>query len=1096
MPTRTDSLLRRHIRQLVAGPDADPGSDAELLERFVQRQEERAFAALVARHAPMVLGVCRRVLGDPHQAEDAAQAVFLVLARKAATVRPPDRLAAFLYGVARQVARNARRGDARRRRREAHAGQRAPRDPLDELTARELLAALDEEVQRLPETFRLPVILCGLEGKTQEEAARQLGWTPGSLKGRLERGRARLHERLVRRGLSLAVVLATLEVARGSVRAGVSAVRARTAATGGVAPEVVALAEETIRGITVAKTRLGVVLLLTAGVLAAGAGLVACQVLAGPPPGRTASATGPDPTPDDKVPLPQRTDRYGDPLPAGAVARLGTVRLRHGFMTYALAFTPDGKVLVSGGAGRGLVLWDAATGREIRQLARSTDAYRLAISPDGKVLASAYQVPSVDLWDLQTGGKVREFPGTQGGVSMTFAFSPDGTLLAFGGHDHLVHLVDLTSGRELRQLRGHESSVMAVAFAPEGKTLASGSLDKTVRLWDPVTGRERTRLTGHTNYVLGVAFLPDGKTLASVGEGEAVRLWDVGRGTEVRALEAPNAPGAVSLAISPDGHLLASGHKDGRIRLWDPATGRELRHWRAHAFYQVSALAFAPDAKTLASGGHVDSSVRLWDPATGQERLPFDGPRNWVAWLYFTADGRSVELGSRDATVRRWDWAADRERILVTGEAPYLNLSCFSPDGRVRASANNQDHTITVWDDPRTSKGRVLGKHPGNVAALALSADARLLATGGDGGEVRLWDVRAGKELRLIRAGQVIGSLAFSPDGKTLATGAGTFGAGQLWSPTIRLWDVATGKAVGTLPHLGHVFQLLFSPDGKLLASSGWDREPGARLWDLSTRTELPVPPANAACNALAFSPDSRLLAWGGGERDNRVRVLDVATGQEVLAFRGQHSGIHPLAFAPDGRLLASAGGDSTVLVWDLTGRYRDGQFAPVTLSPADLDRLRDALADPNAARAFQARTTLALAPAELVVPRLRERLRPGPAADPKQVRAWIEDLDSREFAVRERAMKGLDGLGTEAEPALRRALAADPSPEARHRIQTLLEALQPTAKEPLGQRRAIAVLEQLGTPAARHVLEDLSKRVPETILTREAKASLERLPR
>jgi RNA polymerase sigma factor (sigma-70 family) len=1097
MPSRVDPLLRRHLQRLVAWPDTDPGSDADLLSRFLRQQDEGAFAAMVGRHAPMVLGVCRRVLHDPHQAEDAAQATFLVLARKAAAIHPPDRLAAFLYGVARQVALNARRGEARRRQREAHAGEPAApgggRDPLDELTARELLAALDEEVQQLPETFRLPLILCCLEGKTQEEAARQLGWTPGSVKGRLERGRARLHARLVQRGLSLAVALGALEIARGGVRAGVAFLRVVGCADG-IAPEVVALAEETMRSMTAAKTRLGVVL-LAAGVLAAGAGLVAHQVLAAQQPvAQSTFVAEPEQAQGEQAPSRQHTDRYGDPLPAGAIARLGTTRLRPGFMTYEVAFSPDGKVLVSAANGRGLCLWDAATGRELRQIAGVPDAYPLAISPDGQYLASAYEIEKVHLWELKTGRELRELPGSGGGVPMALAFSPDGTLLASAGHDKLVRLTDLNSGREIHQLRGHESSILGVAFSPDGKTLASASLDKTVRLWDPATGRERARLSGHKNYVLRVAFFPDGKTLASVGEGEAVRLWDVARGIELRALEAPQTSGAVSLAVAPDGRLLASGHKDGLIRLWDPTTGQELRHWRAHAFYHVSALAFSPDGKTLASGGHVDSSLRLWDPATGEERLPFGGPRNWVAWLRFTDDGQSMVLGSFDATVRRWDWAANRERILVTGESPYFNRSCFSPDGQVRASPNNQDHTILLWDDPRSPKGRVLGKHQGAIAALALSADSKLLATGGGGGEIHLWDVPAGKELRRIQADQVIGSLAFSPDGKTLATGAGTFSGGLLRSPTIRLWDVATGKAVGGLPHGQHVFQVVYSPDGKLLATAGWRDDPGPRLWDLATREEIPLPAANVACNELAFSPDSRLLAWGEYERDNSVRVLDVATQQEMFTFRGHHSSIHPLAFAPDGRLLASAGGDSTVLIWDLTGRYRDGRFTPAKLSSADLDRLWTALGDANAARAFQAHQTLALAPAEQVVPLLRDRLQPGPAADPKQVTAWIEDLDSREFAVREKAMQGLERLGTEAESALRRARAANPGPEARRRLQALLELLQPTAKEPLRKRRAVAVLEQLGTPQAREVLEDLSKRVPESVLAREAKASLDRL--
>src|SRR5262245_1763048 len=212
MATHTDRLLR-HIRSLVPPVPGD-ATDAELLGSFALRRDADAFASLVARHGPMVLGVCRRVLRHPDQAEDVAQATFLVLARKAGAVRRPDRLAAWLHQTARGLALKHLRGEARRRRREALACPSRPAaspDPLEELTVRELLAIFDEEIQRLPECYRAPLILCCLEGCTQEEAARRLGWTPGSVKGRLERGRAILHGRLVRRGVGLPAALVALE---------------------------------------------------------------------------------------------------------------------------------------------------------------------------------------------------------------------------------------------------------------------------------------------------------------------------------------------------------------------------------------------------------------------------------------------------------------------------------------------------------------------------------------------------------------------------------------------------------------------------------------------------------------------------------------------------------------------------------------------------------------------------------------------------------------------------------------------------------------------------------------------------------------------
>ena len=221
MPPRPEQLLRR-IRKLATQAAPEPDSDAVLLGRFLHHQDEAAFATLVRRHGPLVLAVGRRVLGDLHAAEDVLQATFLLLARKAATVRTAT-LAAWLHGTARRLALKCHRTDTRRQQREVRAvrtaSDRQPADPLDELTARELLRILDEEVQRLPEAFRLPVLLCCLEGRTQEEAARLLGWTAGSVRGRLERGRKRLHTRLARRGLTLSAVLAAAELSRGAVSA-------------------------------------------------------------------------------------------------------------------------------------------------------------------------------------------------------------------------------------------------------------------------------------------------------------------------------------------------------------------------------------------------------------------------------------------------------------------------------------------------------------------------------------------------------------------------------------------------------------------------------------------------------------------------------------------------------------------------------------------------------------------------------------------------------------------------------------------------------------------------------------------------------------
>jgi RNA polymerase sigma factor (sigma-70 family) len=212
----------RHIRNLVRDPATSALSDGQLLERFAAHQDQAAFEALVTRHAPLVLGICRRTLHNHHDMEDAFQAVFLVLARKAGQINRPASLSSWLFSVARLVALKMRAKKANRKAHEAKYKPPAPSDPLAETTARELYAALDEELAKLAERYRAPIVLCYLEGRTQDEAARQLGMSLTTLKRRLEQGRAYLCRRLTRCGLSLPAALLAALVSQNPSAAGLT----------------------------------------------------------------------------------------------------------------------------------------------------------------------------------------------------------------------------------------------------------------------------------------------------------------------------------------------------------------------------------------------------------------------------------------------------------------------------------------------------------------------------------------------------------------------------------------------------------------------------------------------------------------------------------------------------------------------------------------------------------------------------------------------------------------------------------------------------------------------------------------------------------
>jgi RNA polymerase sigma factor (sigma-70 family) len=324
-----DTLLR-YLHRLGVRPDLHEVSDAALLGSFLAARDERAFAALVERHGPLVLQVCRRVLGDGDDAEDAFQATFLVLARNAGTVRRAEALAAWLHGVARRVALKARSAKAR----QSHGMRdliafykRLPVvDPLAEFSGRELVTIIDEELQRLPEVYRLPVLLCCVEGRSLEEAAQQLGWTLGSVKGRLERGRARLHDRLLRRGLTLSTALAAAEVSGGAAPAAVVARLAAVTAQGalafgagqmaeaqGISAGAAALAGKVIEGMGVPHLKASLSLVLALCLLATG--YLTYRAATSPPTSASKA--------EESLPLPA-VGKDALAVPAGAIkAQLG-----------------------------------------------------------------------------------------------------------------------------------------------------------------------------------------------------------------------------------------------------------------------------------------------------------------------------------------------------------------------------------------------------------------------------------------------------------------------------------------------------------------------------------------------------------------------------------------------------------------------------------------------------------------------------------------------------------------------------------------------------------------------------------------------------
>jgi WD40 repeat protein len=595
----------------------------------------------------------------------------------------------------------------------------------------------------------------------------------------------------------------------------------------------------------------------------------------------------------------------------------------------------------------------------------------VAFSPDGKRLASASCDKTVRVWDAQTGQEILILKGHTDCVTCV-AFSPDGKRLASAtghGSGNEVKVWDAQTGTEILSLRGDTGKDRSVAFSPDGKRVVSGiatwadskkaHVDVQLKVWDAQTGQELVTLEVHTGPVNSMAFSPDGKTLVSGSSStrdhqgkpvpSEVKLWDAQTGQALRTLQG-HAESVRSVAFSLDGKRLVSGSGDKTI-IWDVQTGQAILTLPGHT-HEAWSVAFSPDGKRLASPSR-DKTVKVWDAETGQELLSLQGHSESVSSVAFTPDGKRLASASEDGSVKIWDAQKDQESFTVK-----RNCVTFSPDFSRLASAA-ADKTVRVWDAHTGQESLTLKGHSNDVLCLAFSPDGKRLASG-DGvrhggwdkpfpGVVKVWDAHTGQELLILKGHtKLVSSVTFSPDDRRLASTSS--------DDTAKVWDAQTGQELLTIKgYHGWVDMVVFSPNGKRLASAvsgpvGME----LKIWDAQTGHELLTIKTHAShVTRVAFSPDSKRLASAGvdltaaGVSSPLVRVWDAQTGHELLTLQG---GGPIVAFSPDGKRLASAS-ENTVRVWDaqtgqetlsLSGRTRVGN---VVYSP-DGHRLASAAWD------------------------------------------------------------------------------------------------------------------------------------------------------
>lgn len=561
-----------------------------------------------------------------------------------------------------------------------------------------------------------------------------------------------------------------------------------------------------------------------------------------------------------------------------------TWRAHHSVVS-AIAFSPDEQRLATGSWDGVFKMWNTADGALLWTSLAAGAIMGLTFSPDGRTLASSGTGSQIRLWDVSSGALLQAMNEHAGPV-FCLSWSPDGEFLVSAGHDARIHFWQ-TMGDDSPRLQptpaqtldGHSGPVRGVAFSPDGHTLASASWDGTVKFWDVARGTPGETIPVSSR-LSGLAWSADGRYLALGELDRAFWVWDIEQNRQRKTFYGTMAP-VRALAFSPDSGTLDTTHEDGSMQVWDMTTGQCIRRWQGFA-RAVSDVAWSPNSAQIAGAGN-NGLVTIWDVARQVPLHLLRGHKAIIWGVSWSPDGRWLASCSEDNTIRIWDVAkAAIDRVLTDSALVDAQLfaTAWSPDNKRLAVATHRQGVFVYDRHTRTFQRVGRADVPPRIRRVEWSPDGKYLASSGEGGVIIIWNADD-YSLPVTLDGHhgMVVALAWSADGKRLASGSWGYGKGQLF-----IWDTQSWNRVGVLDDPNElVFSVAWTVDGERLISAGSDGT--LRWWN----------PQNEQCllsrqghegpvQSLRASPDGRFLASCGD--DGAIQIWEMANGDHVMTLR------------------------------------------------------------------------------------------------------------------------------------------------------------------------------------------------------------------